>query len=68
MLVGFMSLLIFASQREAQPRTSPDILPCSLLLTHAKAKAWLSLQGSDTTADACLPTQKLYGTGLLVYL
>ena len=66
MLVRLVSLLIFASLREAQPRTSPDIPLCSLLLTHAEA-ACLSLLGSATAADSCL-LSKLYGTGLLVYL
>ena len=41
--------------------------PWSLLLTRAKAEAWLSLLGSATIAESCL-LSRLYQTGLLVYL
>jgi hypothetical protein len=47
--------------REAQLRTLPGIPSGFLLLTPAKAEAWLSLLGNTTAADSCL----LYQTGLL---
>ena len=53
-LVGLLSSLIFTSLREAQLRTSPGLSGFLLLLTHAKAEAWLSLLGSATAADSCL--------------
>jgi hypothetical protein len=60
------SLMMFTSLRNAQLRTSHGVPPGSLLLTRAKAEAWLSLLGSATTADSCLLSW-LYRTGLLVY-
>lgn len=50
-LVGLESLLIFASLREVQSRTSPGIPPGPSLLVHSGlAEAWLSLLGCATTA------------------
>jgi hypothetical protein len=65
-LVGLVSLLIFVFLREVQLRTFPGGPPWSLLLTCAKAEAWLTLLGRATTADSCLLAQ-LYQTGLLVH-
>ena len=67
-LVSLQFLLIFASLRG-----KPENFWCpsgSLLLTHAKAEAWLSLLSRATTLIPVRypDSSGLYGTGLLVYL
>jgi hypothetical protein len=43
-----------------------EIFSWSLLLTHAKDEAWLSLLGSTTAADSYL-LSRVFWTGLLIY-
>ena len=59
------SLLIFASLREAQPRTS-GLLLWFLLLTQAEAEAWLSLLGS--AAASAIPTLLKWTAGVFVFV